>query len=134
MEESNNNNQNQSQSNLNNSTINNTAYNNYNPYVTSYPDPFEVNWNTEMTNILRDIRSNTERQIRINRDGNYTNFAIVFLVLIFMAYMFVGFYQSDGFNYSIPCKLLGMIMAIFVMVVLLHRYEVNVLEDLNKNK
>jgi len=90
--------------------------------------------NTEIANILRDIRSNTESHIRINRDGTYTNFAIVFLVLIFIAYMNIEFYQNSGFNYPVPCKLLGMILALFLMVVLLHRHEINVLEELNKNK
>ena len=134
MKENNNNEQNKGQNNLNESTYNNSSA--FNPYTTPYPlfpDTFEINWNTEVTNILRDIRSNTERQIRINRDGTYTNFSIVFLVLIFIGYMLIGFYQNNGFNYPIPCKLLAMILAIFLLVVLLHRHEVNILENLNKN-
>ena len=88
--------------------------------------------NKKVANILSDIRSNTESQVRFNRDGTYTNFSIVFLVLIFIAYMLIGFYQNNGFNYPILCKLLAMILTIFLMVVLLHRHEVNILENLNK--
>ena len=134
MEDDKNNKQSQSQNNINNSAFNNTST--FNPYTNPYPpfsDTFEINWNTEIANILRDIRSNTERQVRINRDGNYTNFSIVFLVLIFIVYMLIGFYQNNGFNYPILCKLLAMILAIFLLVVLLHRHEVNILENLNKN-
>ena len=134
MEDDKNNKQSQSQNNINNSAFNNTST--LNPYTNPYPpfsDTFEINWNTEITNILRDIRTNTERQVRINRDGNYTNFFIVFLVLIFIVYMLIGFYQNNGFNYPILCKLLAMILDIFLLVVLLHRHEVNILENLNKN-
>ena len=134
MEENKNNEQSQSQNNINDNSCHNRST--FNPYNAPYPlfgDTFEINWNTEIANILRDIRSNTERQIRINRDGTYTNFSIVFLVLIFIGYMLIGFYQNNGFNYPIPCKLLAMILAIFLLVVLLHRHEVNILENLNKN-
>ena len=133
MEENKNNSIGQSQNNINDNSCHNTTFN---PYTNPYPpfsDTFEINWNTEIANILRDIRSNTERQIRINRDGTYTNFSIVFLVLIFIVYMFIGFYQNNGFNYPILCKLLAMILAIFLLVVLLHRHEVNILENLIKN-
>ena len=93
MEGNSNNNTNNSQNNINESTSQNTAA--FNPYTSPNPlynDTFEINWNTEIANILRDIRSNTESHIRINRDGTNTNFAIVFLVLIFIAYMLRGFY------------------------------------------
>ena len=134
MEENKNNNQSQSQNNINDNSYHNTP--GFNPYINPYPpfgDAFEINWNTEIANILRDIRSNTERQVRINRDGTYTNFSIVFLVLIFIAYMLIGFYQNNGSNYPILCKLLAMILAILLLVMLLHRHEVNILENLNKN-
>ena len=126
--------QSQNQNNINDNSFQNTST--FNPYTNPYPsysDTFEINWNMEIANILRDIRSNTESQVRFNRDGTYTNFSIVFLVLIFIAYMLIGFYQNNGFNYPILCKLLAMILAIFLLVVLLHRHEVNILENLNKN-
>ena len=135
MEGKNNNNISNSQNNINESTSQNTA--GFNPYTSPYllyNDTFEINWNTEIANILRDILSSTESHNRINRDGTYTNFAILFLVLIFIAYMIIEFYQNSCFNYPVGCKLLGMILALFLMVVLLHRHEINVLEELNKNK
>ncbi len=129
MEENKNSEQNQSQNNINDPTHNTSAFN---PYTNNYPpynDTFEITWNTEIANILRDIRRNTENQIRLNRDGTYTNFSIVFLVIMFIVYMLIGFYQNNGFDYPIPCKLLGMILALLLMVVLLHRHEVNILEN-----
>ena len=135
MEENKNNNQGSSQNNLENNPYQNPST--FNPYTNSYPqfpDSFEVTWNTEIANILRDIRSNTESQVRINRDGAYTNFSIVFLVLIFIVYMLIGFYQNNGFSYPIPCKILGMVLALFLLIVLLHRHDVNILENLNKDK
>ena len=90
MEENKNNNQSQSQNNINDNPFHNTST--FNPYTNPYPpfsDTFEINWNTEIANILRDIRSNIERQVRINRDGVYTNFSILFLVLIFITYMLI---------------------------------------------
>ena len=134
MKENKNNEQSQSQNNINDDSCHNRST--FNPYTNPYPpfsDTFEINWNTEIANILRDICSNTESQVRFNRDGTYTNFSIVFLFLIFIAYMLIGFYQNNGFNYPILCKLLAMILAIFLLVVLLHRHEVNILENLNKN-
>ena len=84
MEENQNNNQSQRKNNINDNSYHNTP--GFNPYTNPYPlfgDTFDINWNTEIAKILRDIRSNTERQVRINRDGTYTNFSIVFLILIF---------------------------------------------------
>ena len=134
MEENKNNDQSKSQNNINDNSCHNTStFNPYNNPYLPFSYTFEINWKTEIANILRDIRSNTERPVRINRDGTYTKFSIVFLVLIFIAYMLIGFYQNNGFNYPILCKLLAMILAIFLMVVLLHRHEVNILENLNKN-
>ena len=62
MEENKNNNQSQSQNNINDNPFHNTST--FNPYINPYPpfsDTFEINLNTEIANIPRDIRSNTER-------------------------------------------------------------------------
>ena len=79
MKDNKNNEQNQSQNNLNDNLFQNSSP--FNPYTAPYPtfsDTFEINWNTEIANILRDIHNNTERQVRINRDGAYNNFSIYF--------------------------------------------------------
>lgn len=85
MEESNNNNQSQTQKNINDFTSHTKPA--FNLYINPYPILmiFLKYGNTEIANILREINSNTESQIRLNRDGIYINFAIAFLVLIFIA-------------------------------------------------
>ena len=105
MKENHYNEQSQNQNNLHDDHFQNTST--FNPYTNPYPpfsDTFEINWNTEIANILRDIRRNTESQVRINRDGTYTNFSIVFLVLIFLVYMLIGFHQNNGFSYPNTCN------------------------------
>ena len=61
MEENKDNNQSQSQNNINDNSCHNRST--FNPYTNPYPlfsDTFEINWNTEIAKILRDIRRSTE--------------------------------------------------------------------------
>ncbi len=118
----------------------------FNPY-NSYHQPYQINnqnypnsneimeftRHLQIVNLLESIRNNGERQARDQRDGVYTNFTIVFLILVFFIYMIVGFYQAGGFDSDCICKLLVLIIVVFIMVVLLHRHEINITQELNKN-
>lgn len=119
--------------------LNNPQNNQYNPQNNQnfgFPtnqEVIELSRHQEMCNLLRDIRDNGANQMRMQRENVYTNFSVVFLTIAFIIYMLVQFYQNGGFDYPIPCKLLAMIISILILVILLHRHEVNILENLNKN-
>jgi hypothetical protein len=114
-----------------------SLHNNYinNPYnnAPNQNDFMELSRHREICNLLENIRDNTITQINQNRDGIFTNFSAVFLVGLFILYMIFGFYQGDGFSYPLLCKLFGMIISLFLLVIILHRHEVNVLNKFNKN-
>ena len=119
--------------NFNNPNNLNNPQNNQNLSLRTTQEVIELSRHQEMCNLLRDIRDNGANQMRNQRENIYTNFSVVFLTIAFIIYMIVQFYQNGGFEYPIPCILLTMIISILILVILLHRHEVNILENLNKN-
>ena len=127
-----------------NTNINPTSFNSRSNYLGSslnqplnqplnqsqqYPTFTEINGQQDMIYYLREISRNVRRN---NEDGVFTNFSIIFLISLFFSYLMIRFYRSGGFEYERLRILLGMIIGVFLMVILLHRHETNILKHLKK--
>ena len=133
MNEKNNNNED-----LNSSFNLNTTNTNTNNRYPSLP-PFnnsnvvEINRHQDMLYYLRQIADNTREIRRAEGDNSIVNFSIIFLVFLFFIYMLIQYYTLNGFSYPVANKLLGMLLALFIMVVIIHRRDVNLINKFKDN-
>ena len=72
-------------------------------------------------------------RIADNREINMVSFSIVLVVALFLGYMAIDFGFADGFKLRVPRDLFVMIIALFVLIIVLHKNDVFNLKS-NKKK
>ena len=72
-------------------------------------------------------------RIADNREINMVSFSIVSVVALFLGYMAIDFGFADGHTLRVPRDLFVMIVALFVLIIVLHKNDVFNLKS-NKKK
>ena len=102
--------------------------------VQNNPQVIEMNRHEDIMYYLRRICDNTSEQRRRNQDSDMVNCVIMFFVLLFFIYMGIHLYRATGFDTITGIPFYCMIIALFLLIVLLHREDVESIKNIKCNK
>ena len=98
--------------------------------VQNEPNIIEINRQSDILYYLRRIADNTSEQRRRNQDSDMVNCVIMFFVLLFFIYMGIHLYRATGFDTITGIPFYCMILALFLLIVLLHREDVESIKNI----
>ena len=98
--------------------------------VQNNPQVIEINRHNDIKYYLRQIADNTSEQRRRNQDSDMVNCVIMFFVFLFFIYMGIHLYRATGFDTITGIPFYCMILALFLLIVLLHREDVESIKNI----